>query len=401
MTALASASPPRTARRSDVYRAAWAVTSVFAMSNSPTPLYVRWQHQMGFSSGTLTVVFAAYIVGLIVALLIAGQAADAYGRKRVVAPGMVLALAAAVLFLFASNLGMLLLARLLTGLAVGVIVSAGMAAVVDLGSHEQRHHTSMIASVAMVAGAGLGPLLAGAIYQVDPDPVRWVFLINIVLLGSAVLAYLSLPLPRPATRSPGRLLPRLPRVPRQNRSHVASGVGVFAPGLTATSFVLSLGPSLLVLVLGNSSPLLAGGAACMMFLAATGSQLALARLDVHRLFALGTASTVLAMACVTLTVHTKAPVPFLAAAVLAGAGQGLGQLGGLRLVAHHVAGDRRAEANAALNIGVYLPAAVITVAVGFAVTGLGMPTAATTFAIVLGIIALVAGIPAYKSARGD
>ncbi|MEK1854253.1 MAG: hypothetical protein AAAC48_20900 [Phyllobacterium sp.] len=41
----------------------------------------------------------------------------------------------------------------------------------------------------------------------------------------------------------------------------------------------------------------------------------------------------------------------MAAAVFAGAGQGLGQLEGLTLIGTHVPTNRRAEANAVLNIG--------------------------------------------------
>jgi MFS family permease len=62
--------------------------------------------------------------------------------------------------LFASaSIGMLVLGRLLAGVAVGVIVSAGMAAVADAGGTEYKSRAALLASVAMVLGAGLGPLL--------------------------------------------------------------------------------------------------------------------------------------------------------------------------------------------------------------------------------------------------
>ncbi|MFC3996704.1 MFS transporter [Nocardiopsis sediminis] len=381
-------------------RAAWAVTAVFALSNSPTPLYVYWQREMGFSPGSLTVVFAAYIAAMAVTLLIAGRAADRYGRKRVVVPGIVIALAAAVLFMTAQGLAALIAARLLVGVAVGIVVSAGMAAVVDLGGEGRRHTTSMLASIAMVFGAGLGPLVGGIVYQATDRPVVWVFAVNIALLVIALIGYAGLPLGRPPAAAPGFPWPRLPRVPARNRGHIASGAAVFAPGLTATSFVLSLGPSLLVLAAGNASPLLAGGAACVMFLAATGSQLALARLTVARLFALGTASTVLSMIAVVLTIVTENPALFVASAVFAGGAQGLGQLGGLRLIAHHVANDRRAEANAALNISGYLPAAVLTVATGYAVSAWGMFPAVTALAATLAVLGGLLGAAAYL-AQGE
>ncbi|WP_280228625.1 MFS transporter [Nocardia cyriacigeorgica] len=400
MVALAAAAEDRVGSRWQLARAAWAVTAVFALSNSPTPLYVFWQQQIRFSSATLTLVFAAYIAGLIGALLVAGRAADTYGRKRVVVPGIFIALVSAALFMVANTVAALIVARLLVGVAVGIVVSAGMAAIVDLGGEGRRGSTSMLASVAMVFGAGLGPLMGGAVYQVTDSPVLPVFTVNVTLLIAALIGYVRLPLPRPA-RQPhagpaGFPWPRLPYVPSRNRTHIASGAAVFAPGLTATSFVLSLGPSLLILAVGTASPLLAGGAASLMFLAATGSQLALTGLTVDRLFALGAASTAFAMVGVILTVLTESPVLFVAAAVLAGTGQGLGQLGGLRLIAQHVETRRRAEANAALNISAYLPAAVLTVATGYAVSGWGMPIAATTLAGVLAALAAALGIAAYQ-----
>ncbi len=379
-------------------RAAWAVMAVFALSNSPTPLYVYWQQEIGYSAGTLTVVFAAYIAGLVVTLLVAGRAADRYGRKQVVIPGIPIALVSSALFMTAGSVVALIVARLLVGVAVGIVVSAGMAAVVDLGGENRRHLTSMLASIAMVFGAGLGPILAGITYQLTPQPIVLIFTVNVVLLIVALIGYVGLPLERPSSRTRGILWPRLPHVPAQNRLHIFSGAAVFAPGLTATSFVLSLGPSLLVLAVGNTSPLLAGGAAGVMFLAATGSQLALTRLGVQRLFMLGTGSTVLAMIAVVTTVFTKSPVLFIASALLAGAGQGLGQLGGLRLIAQHVDGNRRAEANAALNISAYFPAAILTVATGYAVSGWGMRPAATALAATVGILGLALGLAANRTA---
>lgn len=241
----------------------------------------------------------------------------------------------------------------------------------------------------------LGPLVGGIVYQVTESPVALVFGINIVVLLLALFGYVRLPLPRSAPTE-GFPWPRFPHVPAQHRRHVFNGAAVFAPGLTATSFVLALGPSVLILAVGNTSPLLAGAAACVMFLAATGSQLVLTRLPARQLFALGTAGTVLAMTALALTVATKNPWLFVTGAVLAGTGQGLGQLGGLRLIAHHVEAGRRAEANAALNISAYLPAAIVTVATGYTVGQWGMPAAATALAAALGVPALVLGIASYR-----
>jgi len=112
--------------------AASTVTAVFVLSNAPTPLYTRWQAEWEFSSGILTIVFGAYMVGLIGTLLVAGKLADRYGRKVVLVPGLIAAVTAAGLFLSATNVVWLLAARLLAGAAVGAAVTAGMSATIDL-----------------------------------------------------------------------------------------------------------------------------------------------------------------------------------------------------------------------------------------------------------------------------
>ncbi|MGH3586381.1 MAG: MFS transporter [Pseudonocardia sp.] len=398
---MADTEPVRTGSGWQRIRAAWAVTAVFALSNSPTPLYVYWQDRMGFSAATLTLVFSAYIAGLVLTLLVAGRAGDRFGRRRVVLPGIAIAVVSAVLFVIADSVAVLVVARLLVGIAVGIVVTAGMAAVVDLSDPGGHDAAAVLASIAMVFGAGLGPLIGGIVFQLTDEPVVPVFALNIVLLLVALAGYPGLRLPGPAAGSTGFPWPRLPHVAPRHRSRLRGGVSMFAPGLTATSFVLSLGPSLLVLALGATSPILAGGLACLMFLAATGSQLALSRLAVPRLFALGSASIVLAMVAVVLTLRTQSVIPFAVAVVLAGGAQGLGQLGGLRLIARHVADHERAEANAALNIGAYVPAAVLTVATGYAVGVWGMHAAATVLAALLAGLGVVLGVPAVRRSGAD
>jgi len=377
--------------------AALIVTAVFVLSNSPTPLYVDWQRELGFSSGILTVIFAAYMVGLLLTLTVAGQLADRFGRKSVLIPGLVLALVACSLFGAASSVLVLVIARFLTGVAVGVIVSAGMAAVVDLGGPARRRQASLAASVAMVFGAGLGPLLSGLFAQRMATPAPLIFAVEFVLLATALAIAIILPLRRPpasqsadTAEAPFRL--HLPSVPKRNQRHLAYGIAVFAPGITATSFVLSLGPSLLSNLLNVSSPLVAGGMACAMFLAATGVQFTVSRVPVRSILLLGSGATLAAMASLIIAVNAALPSILILSALLAGIGQGLGQLGGLTLIGTHVPGNRRAEANAVLNIGGYIPAGLLSVATGYLINGIGLSAGTTLFAAVLAVAAITGGI---------
>jgi MFS family permease len=383
----------------DMYRAAWTVTAVFMLSNAPTPLYVIWQRTLGFSSGMLTVIFALYIASLLGTLLVAGQLSDRFGRKAVLLPGLLAALVACALFATASSVAMLVVGRLLTGIAVGVVVSAGMASVGDLGGTQRRRQAALLASVAMVLGAGLGPLLAGGIAQTLTHTVRPVFAVEFIVLLSAFVLTTRLPLTRPAKAAHAGSYLLLPFVPHENRRHILSGIAVFAPGITATSFVLALGASLLSRLLEVHSPLLAGGMACAMFTVATGVQFAVRSWPIRAIFAAGSTATVLAMGTLCLAVHASSASALVLAALLAGAGQGLGQLGGLTLISLHVPDTHRAEANAVMNIGGYLPAGLLAVSAGYAFDFLGLSTGATMFALVLAISAVAFGGAVYRNLR--
>jgi MFS family permease len=388
----ALAHPPPSTASWKIPAAAWMVTAVFILSNSATPLYLHWQRQFAFSSATLTVIFAAYIIGLLGALLLAGQLSDRLGRKAVLLPGFLIAMAACGLFISASSVAALIAARFLTGMAVGVIVSAGMAAVVDVGGPAHKRQASQAASIAMVLGAGLGPLLAGTLAQKMSDPVATIFGVEFALLASAMVVMLAMPMPRPPRdngNGAGARL-RLPSVPAQNRLDLALGVAVFAPGLSATSFVLALGPALLSKLLHITSPLLAGGTACLMFMSATGVQFAVKKLPIRTILLLGATATALSMAALIGAIHAALPALLLTAAGLAGMGQGLGQLGGLTSIGMRVPDHQRAQANSLLNIGAYIPAGLLPVATGFLIDRAGMAAGATTFATVLITAAIAA-----------
>ncbi|KOX00711.1 MFS transporter [Streptomyces sp. NRRL B-1140] len=381
-----------------VWLTAWPVTAVFVLSNAATPLYVLWQRDIGFSKGTLTVVFAFYIVGLLGSLLMSGVVSDRLGRKAVLLPALALALAACAIFATATSVAALIVARLFTGIAVGAVVSAGMAAVTDVAGPGRKRLAALLASCAMVFGAGLGPLLAGVLSETLPAPTATVFVVEAVLLFTAVLAVLHMPVRRPAARGEGAWL-RVPGVPHGNGIHLTLGIAVFAPGITATSFVLSLGPTLLTELLGTTSRIVAGSMAFVMFLAATGVQFAVQKLPRRTILTAGAISTTLSMAALIAAVHASSVVLLVASALLAGAGQGMGQLGGLSLLNSTVPAQRLAEANAALNVGGYIPAGLLPVSTGYLMDAVGLPAGTTLFGTVLTGLAAIGGLVVLSGHR--
>jgi MFS family permease len=83
----------------------------------PVPLYVLYERQMGFGPLGVTVVFAAYVIGTLFALVALGDLSDHIGRRSVMAIAVVCAAVSSGLFLGASDIGLLVAARIASGLA--------------------------------------------------------------------------------------------------------------------------------------------------------------------------------------------------------------------------------------------------------------------------------------------
>src|SRR3982074_3474158 len=100
-----------------------SIMVLFQMAASaPTPLYVVYQRMWGFSSATVTLIFAIFVFGLLCTLLVFGALSDYVGRRPVLLAGVVLEAVGVLLFLFAGNAGMLMAARLVQGVATGLVL---------------------------------------------------------------------------------------------------------------------------------------------------------------------------------------------------------------------------------------------------------------------------------------
>jgi MFS family permease len=107
--------------------AASMIGALFAGSTLLTPLYVIYKHELGFSQITLTLIYAIYVIGNLAALLLFGRLSDAIGRRRTAVPAMAVAIFSTLIFLFARGTTSLFVARMLSGLAIGVGAGTGTA----------------------------------------------------------------------------------------------------------------------------------------------------------------------------------------------------------------------------------------------------------------------------------
>src|SRR6476659_7197866 len=74
-----------------------------AAASAPSPLYPIYQAKWGFSTITLTAVYAVYALGALSALLGLGRTSDYLGRRRVTSVGLLIQIVAMLTFIAAQS----------------------------------------------------------------------------------------------------------------------------------------------------------------------------------------------------------------------------------------------------------------------------------------------------------
>lgn len=253
MTAPADSLDP--VRRGRLFAAVAGVVVLFlAASSVPSPLYVVYQAQWGFSAATLTAIFAVYVVFLLASLLVVGGLSDHVGRRPVLAVALGVQTVAVVLFLLATNVTMLLVARAVQGAATGAAITAMAATLVDLSPRR----AGLANATTPLIGLALGALGCGLLVEYAPAPTRLVY--GVLLLGFAVVGVVLALLPETAPRRTGALASLRPRVriPAGLRAEVLAIVPTLAASWALGGLYLSLGPSVAAEILGLRSHLVGG-----------------------------------------------------------------------------------------------------------------------------------------------
>jgi MFS family permease len=365
---------------------AYAFAAIMVGTTLPTPMYALYGQQMHFAVLTTTVIYATYAGGVLFALLAFGRWSDAIGRRPVLLTGVVFAVASAAVFLVADSVSVLLVARVLSGLSAGLFTGTATAAVIEAAPPNWRTRAAAVATVANMGGLGIGPLLAGLLVQYAPAPLHLSFIVHIVLAVLAGIAVVVVPETSQRTGSIG--VQRL-SVPVEVRAvFVIASLAAFA-GFAVTGLFAAVAPSFVSQVVGIDNHALAGLIASSIFFASAAAQIAAGNLNPHRAVAIGCAILVAGMVILAVALELSSLVGLIAAAVVAGIGQGISFSRGLAAVAERTPADRRAEVSSTYFVVAYVAISLPVVGVGVAGQHWGLQTAGVTFAVAVAILATI------------
>ena len=384
----------------------WSLGAVFLLAMSfttiPTPLYAAFERQDGFPSWVVTVVFAAYAVGVAVALVLVGHLGDVLGRRPVAVAAIGAEVVAALLFLVAPQLPGLLVARFVSGVGIGALTASATAQLAEL--HDRWRGSGAlpgaVATVANIGGLGLGPLVAGVLAVAAPAPLVLPFVVYVVALVAAGVAALLIPetVDRPDPLPPYRPQ-RVAVAPEARGAFLAAGGAVFA-GFSVFGLFGAVTPTVLARVFGVPSPLAVGAVTWAVFTAGALAQLAFLKASLRASLIAAMVAIAAGLAALGVAPVLRALPLFVIGGIVAGAGVGLVFRACLGLVGPMAPEERRGETLAGLFLLAYLGLIVPVLAVGGALAALPPVPVLGVFAAAVAALVLVAGVRLERRAAG-
>ncbi|MEU6890191.1 MFS transporter [Streptomyces sp. NPDC046557] len=392
MTRISTPSRTRRPRRLG-YVGAGAVFAIgMAGTTLPTPLYGLYRQELGFSELMVTLVFAAYAVGVIFTLLVAGGYSDDAGRRPVLFYALGLGALSAVCFLLEGGLPLLFAGRVLSGFSAGLLSGVGTVAVLELAPPERKARAGLVATAANMGGLGCGPLLSGVLAEYAPSPLVLPFVIHLALLAVAGAVVLALPETVDDADRWTRLRPRGLSVPASIRGvFVPCALAAFA-GFALLGLFTSLAPSFLAETLGVHNLAVVGLVVFSVFLASTVGQWLVGHMPVARALPLGCLILVVGLLLVAASLWAESLALLVAGAVCGGLGQGVAFRAGLSAVGDAAPAAHRGATISSFFVVAYTGISLPVVGVGALTLWLGLVGAGLTFSACAIVVTTATGL---------
>jgi predicted MFS family arabinose efflux permease len=373
-------------------RGFWAVAFAFAAIQFggaiPIPLYGLWREQFPFGNGILTAIFAIYVLGTLLALLLLAPLSDQIGRRPLLLAALGLVAAGTGLLLVAHSVATLMAARFVSGLAAGITTATATAALHELQPKSRARFASLTATAMNTGGLGAGTLFAGIVAAYAPDPTKLVFWIYLVIVAAALLGVLhaSETVARPKRIS---LRPRGLRLPESRRGTFwLAGAAAFAV-FSQLGLYSSLVPSFLAQSLHEHNLAIAGAISAAIFLIATATQLLFHRASPRFAILTGLVMLLVGLALIELGLWTGALSVLLGGTFFGGVAVGFALMGSAATVNILAAPQHRGQVLATFFCCAYAGLSFPAVGVGVATDSVSVTHATLVCAMAIAAIAII------------
>jgi MFS family permease len=367
-----------------------AMTAVtFAASGAaPTALYHQYQDSFGLTPFAITIIFAAYVLSLLAALLTVGSLSDFIGRRPAILAALMLNIVAMAMFMTAGSEAALIAARALQGFATGLATASLGAAILD----NDRSRGAILNSITAFCGLTAGSLGGAILVTYAPDPGQLVYVVLLAL--SAVEAFILWFMPETAHMRPGAIASLRPHVnvPAQASQAMMRVTPVTIASWALGGFYFSLMPALVRVATGVTVPVVGGLVVSALTLSGAISVLWLRSASPRRMLSGGTVVLAVGVVITLAGVREQLVWLMLVGTVISGIGFGAAFSGTMRTVLPLAKTDERAELLSAFYVAGYLSFSLPAVLTGFTVPMVGLTAAAYAYGAAVILMALASTI---------
>jgi predicted MFS family arabinose efflux permease len=365
-------------------------------SATPSPLYETYSQLWGFSPVVLTLVYATYSLGVLVALLLAGRTSDLAGRRPVLLIALGALIASSIVYMFAESVAWLFVARAIQGLATGLALGTASAGLLDFHRRRDPESAGLTNGTVSAAGLALGALVSAAAVQLLPAPRIVPYIVVLAMFAVAFVGVLMMPEPV-EDRVPLRLTPQRPHVPAPARQPFLVAALAVTSAYSIGGLFFALGPQLSAEVFASSNHIVTG--VSLFLLAGVGAvaQLLYGRRAAWVGVVGGSVALAIGVGLIALAASEQAAAPLLIGSAVGGAGFGVAFLGGLRNLSAAIPADHRAGVMSAFFLVAYAALSIPAVLAGLAVTPLGLETTFEIFGAVVAALALLVAFQAWRT----
>ncbi|MET8547440.1 MFS transporter [Micromonospora zamorensis] len=378
----------RSGSTSGAVRVAFAFWITLVGTTVPTPLYPLYEMEFGFSSLTVTVVYALYALGVVVGLLVFGRLSDQIGRRPVILAALLLSVAADAVFLFAVDLAMIIVGRILAGLSAALIIGAATAALAELIDRRHPKRAATVSIFANLGGLATGTLLAGIVSDVAPDPLRLPWAIVLILAVLAIIALRGVP-ETVRERSPVTLRVQRLRVPATIRGAFVRSAITAGAGFAALGVLTSVSGLFLGMVLHETSHTLAALVVFVAFAGAAFGQLLTRVLSSRAALAYACVGLIVGAGLLAFSMWMALLATLLVSAALIGVASGVAVGDGIATITTKTEPQHQAEAVSTFFAILFAMLGVPAVGVGLLIQTIGLRPAGEVFSAVVAVLAVV------------
>jgi predicted MFS family arabinose efflux permease len=363
---------------------AFGLTLLHMPSGLPAPLYPLYQQTMGISSATVSLLFATYVAGVLVGLIVMPLLLR---QRYVLVAACALSIVADLMFLAANGPLALFGGHLAQGVVLGLFTGVVPVLLAELDLSNVNKMVGRVTTSANAVGLAAGPLWSGLVLEYLPWPGRLVWVIQIVAT-LAIMPFMWIPAglgQNTGEQAPLRKVLGVLTGGWSGPAALLAGFCAFCSG----GLLASLGSVVVNSIVGVGNGAVNGVLVSLCFIvSAIFGAIRLKRGDID-VVGFGLLWTVAGTVALIAAVLLKSLPAMFLAALLCGAGQGFGLQGATQVIAVHSDSASRGKAISVFFIWCYLGTTIASLGVGAVITVAGLGASFNGFSAVVAVLCLV------------